>query len=464
MRKCAFLFVSVLLLTGGCGGTDKPRFSKEELARMPFPQRSGLPECSGGFVLSVGGETITSDEIIGSIIRRKGVFVPLIESLRPIAQKNDREQFKEQARPQVEQVINSKLSRILLYQRAKEQAGEGVDEALEKLAEEEIRIRFGRDDTKVNAALKQMGMNRQNYKEYLKMMILNQSYRVSRIRDNRPITYSELLKCYNEMKDEFVQPAVIKFRLIDIKVAELEVSDPNQDRRQLARDLANELVGRIRAGEDIGELYEKYSGMSFAEVSKSVQLRRAPGYEPEGQDAQAISDSTEAIEMNPGDANAYSNRGNAYRAKRRYGAPVMGAALGGGQVGFVDRAEKKKNSWLSFVDHSGGVQPNNLGEPYDILVAVAEKIEPGQVPEPIETRTGEHIFIMKFDGEQPKSFKPLRDVQREVKKKIISDRRQKAMDELEAELLRQAPLGEKDAFINFCLEKIYRMVNEKRQK
>lgn len=384
MRKCAFLFVSVLLLTGGCGGTDKPRFSKEELARMPFPQRSGLPECSGGFVLSVGGETITSDEIIGSIIRRKGVFVPLIESLRPIAQKNDREQFKEQARPQVEQVLNSKLLRILLYQRAKEQAGEGVDEVLEKLAEEEIRIRFGRDDAKINAALKQIGMNRQSYKQDLKMMILNQSYIASKIPDNRPITYSELLKCYNEMKDEFVQPAVIKFRLIDIKVAELEVSDPNQDlgpedRRQLARDLANELVGRIRAGEDIGELYEKYPRVSF-------------------------------------------------------------------------------------VDHSGGVQPKNLGEPYDILVAVAEKIEPGQVPEPIETRTGEHIFIMKFDGEQPKSFKPLRDVQREVKKKIISDRQQKAMDELEAELLRQAPLGEKDAFVNFCLEKICRMVNEEKTK
>ena len=379
MRKCAFLFVSVLLLTGGCGGTDKPRFSKEELARMPFPQRGGLPECSGGFVLSVGGETITSDEIIGSIIRRKGVFVPLIESLRPIAQKNDREQFKEQARPQVEQVLNSKLSRILLYQRAKEQAGEGVDEVLEKLAEEEIRTRFGRDDAKINAALKQIGMNRQSYKQDLKMMILNQSYIASKIPDNRPITYSELLECYNEMKNEFVQPAVIKFRLIDIKVAELEVSDPNQDRQQLARDLANKLVGRIRAGEDIGELYEKYPRVSF-------------------------------------------------------------------------------------VDHSGGVQPKNLGEPYDILVAVAEKIEPGQVPEPIETRTGEHIFIMKFDGEQPKNFKPLKDVQREVKNKIISDRRQKAMDELEAELLRQAPLSEKDAFVNFCLEKICRMVNEEKTK
>lgn len=389
MRKCAFLFVSVLLLTDGCGGTDKPRFSKEELARMPFPQRSGLPECSGGFVLSVGGKTITSDEIVGSVIERNGVYVSLIESLRPIAQKNGSDQFKEQAqaRVQVEHVLNSKLSRILLYQRAKRQAGEGVDEALERLAEAEVKKFFAifeGDDAKADEALKQMGMNRQSYKEFLKMTILNQSYMASKIPDNRPITYSELLECYNEMKDEFAQPAVIKFRLIDIKVAELEVSDPNQDlgpedRRQLARDLANELVGRTRAGEDIGELYEKYPRVSF-------------------------------------------------------------------------------------VDHSGGVQPKNLGEPYDILVAVAEKIEPGQVPEPIETRTGEHIFIMKFDGEQPKSFKPLRDVQREVKKKIISDRQQKAMDELEAELLRQAPLGEKDAFVDFCLEKIYRMVKQEKTK
>ncbi|GAH82329.1 unnamed protein product, partial [marine sediment metagenome] len=96
MRNCAFLTVLVLLLTYGCGGGSKPKFTEEELALIPLAQREGLPETSGGFVLAVGDKTITADEVIESpIITPDGAIVPLIEYFRPIAQKNDFEQFRE---------------------------------------------------------------------------------------------------------------------------------------------------------------------------------------------------------------------------------------------------------------------------------------------------------------------------------------------------------------------------------
>ena len=85
LRQCAFLLVLVLLLIDGCGGGSKPKFTEEELARIPFAQKTGLPEASGGFVLAVGGEIVTSDEIIGSLIEHNGVLVSLKERFRPIA-------------------------------------------------------------------------------------------------------------------------------------------------------------------------------------------------------------------------------------------------------------------------------------------------------------------------------------------------------------------------------------------
>jgi len=377
LKAVLVLSFCILFLAVGCGSGDKPRFTKEELVNIGFPQRGSVPESCGGFVLAVGGETITSDEITQSVIKRNGVFVPLIESVRPISQKNDFEQFKEQARGQVEQVVTTRVLNILLYKEARREAGEDIDEALDKLAEAEVRefiTRFGGDDARANEALEQMGMSRQSYKEYLKMVILNQSYVASKVADNRPITYSELVECYDEMKDEFfAKPATIKFRLIDIKIAALGVTDPNQDRQKFARELADELIGRIMAGEDFGRLAEEYLGVSL----------------------------------------------------RVYKEPV---------------------------------QPESLVEPYHTCAVEAEKMKPGEVSAPIEA--GGHIFIMKLEEKQPKGYRPLEEVQKEVEERIISERRQKAEDALEAELLQQVAVGKKEAFVDFCLKKIYRISNE----
>ena len=370
MRKYAFLTVLVLLLAGGCGSSDKPKFTKEEMVRIPLPQRSGLPECSGGFVLAVGGQTITSDEVV----------MPLLEHFRPIAQRSDFERFKEQAQPALERILTSKISNILLYQQAQRQAGEQVDEALEKAAEAEVRrfvVSFEGDYAKAEETLKEMGMDWASFREYQKKMILSQSYIASKLPANSPITYSELMDCYNGMKEKFfIRPTMLKFRLIDIQIARLEVTDPNQNRQQQAKQLANDLVRRLQAGEDFSALAKQYS----------------------------------------------------------HGHRAMFGGL-----------------WKP-------LQPQSLAEPYDILALEAGKIESGQIAGPIET--DEHIFIMKLEEKRAKSFEPFEKVQREVEAKINFDRRKKAIDELDAKLAQQVALSEKDAFVDFCLEKIYQMNNQ----
>ena len=104
------------------------------------------------------------------------------------------------------------------------------------------------------------------------------------------------------------------------------------------------------------------------------------------------------------------------------------------------------------------VQPESLAEPYDILAAEAQKIEPGQIAGPIEMQG--HIFIMKLEDKCSKDFQPFEKVQIELEQKIIFDRRKKALDKLDAELAQQVYLNEKDEFIDFCLDKIYEMCNQ----
>lgn len=252
MSTRVFLTGLVLLVIVGCED-NKPKFTEEELAQIPFAQRTGLPECSGGLVLAVEGETITSDEVIE----------PMLEQFRPIARENSFGQFSRQAQPVLEQILAAKISNILLYQKAKKDGGDQLDEALEEAVKAEIRkfiVSFEGDYAKAEEALKQMEMDWASFREYQKKMILSQSYIALQLPEDNPVTYRQLLDCYNQMKDKFfITPAMITFRLIDIEAAKLEPTDPNQNPLEQARRLADELLRRLQAGEDFGQLAAAYS-------------------------------------------------------------------------------------------------------------------------------------------------------------------------------------------------------------
>jgi hypothetical protein len=372
MRKGVFLLVLGALLVEGCGGGGSSgKFTEEELAGMPFAQREGLPEPSGGFVLAVGGETITAEELITE---------RSLEYFRPIAQQSSLEQFKEQARPPLEQIIVDKVSDILLHQKAKRQAGDNIEDRLEKIVDREVRkfvASFDYDYAKAEEALQEKGMDWKGFREYQRKLILSQSYIASQLPAETALTYSELVESYDEMKEKvFLRPAQITFRLIDIEVSKVELNDPNKSRREQAKELADELATQIKEGQDFGNLARQYS--------------------------------------------------HGYRAS------------------------------------SGGlwkpVHPESLAEPYDILSSEAERMEAGEIAGPIEASG--HIFIMKLEEKTAKMFEPLEDVQKEVESAIHLERRRTALEELGKKLLLQAIVGERDRFIDFCLEEIYRLSNQ----
>ena len=262
MCRYICLSVLILMLLGGCDGGNS-RLTEAEKERRALTQKIELVEAAGGYVLIIGGETLTSDEIIDSRTRLNGLFASPKEYFRPIAQANELEQFKERAKGQLEEIIMTKISNILLYQHAKRQAGGNIDEALDKAAESEYRkfiLGFGGDQAKADDELKLRLMDKKSFKVQVKKEILIQEYRRSKLPNNRPVTYRELMDCYNLIKDEyFARVARIRFRLIDIQPAMLEVTDPNEDRWQLGKELANKLLELIKSGEDFGELAKQFS-------------------------------------------------------------------------------------------------------------------------------------------------------------------------------------------------------------
>jgi hypothetical protein len=278
VRKYVILITLAFFLYG-CQSGDKSD-SIEKSTQKTRPQKS-----SDGLVLNVADETITSDEIITAAS----------ELLKPIAQNSNFENFKQQAKPQLEEMITARVSNILLYQEAKKNTREGIDQILERPAEAEIRkyiMEFGGDYAKAEEALTKQGMDWDSFKEYQKKLILTDYYLGSLLPKTAPITYSELLARYNQIKDEsFVILAEVKFQLIDIEPAKLQITDPNQNQLEQAKKLANELIQQIKAGINFPEVAKEHRGVSFAAHSKPVQ--------PESLKYSVLAD--EAEKLGPGD-------------------------------------------------------------------------------------------------------------------------------------------------------------------
>ncbi len=253
------LLLLVFTMVGCEGGANKKAsLTDEEIQRLTFAPKPTRPDA-----LVVSGETITCEDIFTETAESATSSSSFKTRLEELAGVVTLEQFMEAARPRTRQRLNSKISNIVLYQRARRELGEKIDETLDGVAEKELRrfvLEHGGNNAQADEALNALGLNRSTFKEYKKKQILAQYSISSKLPKNSPITYSEMMVAYDQMKDSvFVRPGEVQFRLIDIQAVKMELTDPNDDSVGVARALAESLVTRICAGEDFGKLAEEYS-------------------------------------------------------------------------------------------------------------------------------------------------------------------------------------------------------------
>ncbi len=255
MGLCAAgLFLSGL----GCSSKiPQGKFSQEEMLNIPLANRYNLPAPTGGMVLKVGSNTLTSEEILSA--------PPLQEALAPLAKRGNLAAYEAQAMPLLRSVIRSKVADLLLYEEARKNAPENIDEQLEAAVKKEIERFIADYDNNVALAeqeLKRMGMDWRAFQEYNKKLIMTHSFISATVMEEKKFTRRELLDYYEQVKNEqFSRPGRLQFQLIELVPSKLtsEQIQEGETAEQAARRIAQEILNKLQQGGDFGELAKQYS-------------------------------------------------------------------------------------------------------------------------------------------------------------------------------------------------------------
>jgi hypothetical protein len=128
---------------------------------------------------------------------------------------------------------------------------------------------------------------------------------------------------------------------------------------------------------------------------------------------------------------------------------------------FAELAKKYSNGPMS---ESGGlwraVHPDSLAAPYDWIGQAALKTESGKIAE--LHITPQHVFIMKLESKDISKYKPFEEVQKQVQNAVLAARRNEGIKKINSIMLQQTNLSQADKFIDFCLEEIYRKIQQQK--
>lgn len=255
--------VAVLVLAflfSGCGDKiPQGKFTPEQMKAIPFPNRYDLPTPAGGMSLNVESETITT----------KDLAMPLEQQLKPLAQQGNPAAFRQAARPAFREALRNRVTDILLYKEAKKKAPENIDDPLDKAVESELSrflASYGNNRALAENALRTMGYDWKTYRDFMRKLILTQSYLSKEFADKRPIAHSEMVEYYNQHRDQYCVEGTVQFRVIDIIPEKLpsEQVDPNETPEKAAARLVVEILDKLNAGADFGKQAQQYSQGSLA--------------------------------------------------------------------------------------------------------------------------------------------------------------------------------------------------------
>lgn len=308
---CTGLLFACVLYLGGCSGNKLPqgKFTPEQMREIPLAHNYDLPPASGGMVLSVYSEVIGVEEILNMTEK----------TLKPAAQRLQKDAFEAGALPYVLQAVQGKVTDILIYQEARKDAPENMAEALDKAVTAETTrfiTSYGNNYALAEKKIKEMGMDWRSFREYQKKLITTQSYISTTFKQERRFSYQEMLDYYNRIRNEqFCKTSVVEFSLIDIVPDQLkpEQVKENQTASDAALELVDEVTMRLQAGEDFAELAKQFSHGPLAPVGGKMRpVTVGAGSLPKPYDVLE----TTAVQMQPGQVKGpIENQGHVFVLK-----------------------------------------------------------------------------------------------------------------------------------------------------
>lgn len=270
-RKIVFRMLAVVLLAAlitGCGGkAPRGKYTDEQMQQFPLSNSYNLPPASGGLVLAVYTEVITADEILNTAQK----------ALKPAAAKADQETFETQALSYMREVVRGKVTDILVYQEARKDASENIEENLEKAIDSETTrfvASYNNNYALAEKKIKEMGMDWRSFRDYQRKLIMTQSYISQTFKEKRRFSYQEMEDYYNKIRGEqFCKSGVVEFSLIDIVPAQLKADQiaEGQTAYQAARQLAEQILTKSNSGEDFAALAKQYSHGPLAPVGGKMR-------------------------------------------------------------------------------------------------------------------------------------------------------------------------------------------------
>ena len=249
------LLMCTLVILGGCGKKqieDGSTLVDAPLSTETYETSQYLPPPSGTVVLSVGTETVTTDEIVAIATA----------TLAKIPSGRDFNGFSSQARPIIAEAVQTKVVDLLLYKQARKNAPANIDDLLEKHVESEVNkyiASFEGNYARAQDAIEQRGLDWDGFRDYQKRMALVQSHIQQELTDNEPVTHSEMLAFYEIFKEKrFQTKGKMSFRVIDIQPEKLDGTD-KAAATEKALELAKGLMAQINNGEDFAALAKEFS-------------------------------------------------------------------------------------------------------------------------------------------------------------------------------------------------------------
>ena len=271
----------IVLAVGGClvsfAGCEteikQGKFTDDQMDRFVAAPQMDLPNLSGGVVLSIGNETITAEEVLLLLEATEQRRRPAIRrDLPELAKSLSIPEFFRLISDQTGEIVIGKATNILLYEKAKAEAGDRIEEQLDKFVEAEKNsfiARHGNNYAEAEKSFKRDGITDwKAFEDRKKEEMLTQMYLSKRTGTTEPIAYNRLKAYYDENKEKFQIDGTMDFLLIDIVPSKLKPDQIDiamgQSAEAAAVQLANKLVEELRGGEDFGKMVGEISNGIYA--------------------------------------------------------------------------------------------------------------------------------------------------------------------------------------------------------